>query len=103
MTLRPVGEEPVKVSLSTPAPAQRSTGLAEAGDDLEAPGCSGTTRVKASASQHADCGVYSICVEYHGVAGGERVGDRAHRRACGVVPRTDDADDAERLGHPGSA
>ncbi|NCL73862.1 hypothetical protein AIIKEEIJ_01299 [Rhodococcus sp. YH1] len=71
-------------------------GLAEAGDHLEHR-LRGSERVPLLLEPPAHARGQFGRLEHDGVAGGEGVGDRAHRGVDRVVPRPDDADHAERL------
>ncbi len=95
ITRLPVAVEPVKATLSTPAWHSAAPVSPRPVTTVKTGRPTDSWNVRAS---HAPTpGVYSRRLEDHGVAGGEGVDDRAHRREDRVVPRADDADDAERL------
>src|SRR3954447_11579475 len=77
-------------------PAQGGTRLTETGDDLEHRLLGHPLPERVGEEDPDGRGVLAR-LEHDGVAGRERIDDRAHRREDGIVPRTDHADDAERL------
>ncbi len=90
------GAEPVNAILLTALRGQRLAGLGRPGDQLQHRLLRHDLGERAD-QPAADRGGELAGLEHHGVARGERVGDRAHRGEHRVVPRPDDADDAERL------
>ena len=95
ITFLPVAVEPVNASLSTP---ERHSAAPVSPSPVTTwnTGCSGTTSAKVAASHWPTPGVSSLGLNTTALPAAEGVGDRAHRGEHRVVPRADDADDAER-------
>ena len=96
ITFLPVAVEPVNATLSTPARHSAAPVSPKPVTTWKHRPVRPTS-AKVRGQPLADAGGVLAGLEHHGVAGGQRVGDRAHRREDRVVPRADHADDAERL------
>jgi hypothetical protein len=91
MTFFAVAAEPVKAILLTALRARWSPVWPRPVTSWST-GCSGTTSAKDADQPAAGCRGELARLEDHGVAGRQRVGNRAHRGEDRVVPRADHAD-----------